>query len=966
MQSAIGSALRTVISPIGRPACRVVGSTRYPLSRRTFHRSAISCRLPDNQGGRDAEDNGIVPEASKQTEGDNVEGDVASSSSSLADAETSPVARTGRQAKSRLRGNRQRQPEGLPPVVLPDWFWERNVKRVEDPPRCGFVTVFGGLAMTLEKHNVTLVLKEGHDDLDSCVSAVPAAKDAKYTIHIDVYNEIMSTLKAGLILRPPRVEKTIRRPVTLLHCPKDGGIYYLDSVMESMAERLGADLVRLDAQDIAQIIGPYVDENLAWTDSETSYLGYSAQKAAGKLQEYHRDDHESNESGGEDIGKFMKQYRDMNMDRRDEERHSLDKENHIAGPGSRRSPLSRIPGLPVVGIFGIGSDVTTQKSPKSGPEPWHGLKVSTALDAIIGAADAKRAASTESESTENRGAGRPRKYLIIQVKGYNDLSETKAGPALLRALRSAVDKRWQEGRNIVLVGTASSDDLGLSKNDIQHVQLQDAESETRTIIVPPERKEEQDIAFNSDEKARIRQINVRHIEDMIMKLNAGRQTSNSVIDVESNLDSSTAYASGLEADVWTYARVRRLATIVLGLDPPPARLDGHAVTVALKLLNGSDEVKFDWGAAELQKEEAEANAMMQDGDKPTGDRDQDKLNKIRKKCSNHEKRLLSGVNLPAEISTGFSDVHAPEETIEALQTLTSLSLLRPDAFSYGVLATNKIPGLLIYGPPGTGKTLLAKAVAKESGAIVLEVSGASINDMYVGEGEKNVKAIFTLAKKLSPCVVFIDEADALLAARGGGSKRSVTHREIINQFLREWDGMNDHSAFIMVATNRPYDLDEAVLRRLPRRLLVDLPLEKDRASILSLHLKDETLDASVSIPDIAKNTPYYSGSDLKNVCVAAALACLREENAAAAAHTGSEPYEFPKTRVLAKRHFDKALDEISASISKDMTTLKAIRKFDEKYGDRKGRREKTAALGFGGTAVEERDSEAGRVRKAEA
>jgi len=90
--------------------------------------------------------------------------------------------------------------------------------------------------------------------------------------------------------------------------------------------------------------------------------------------------------------------------------------------------------------------------------------------------------------------------------------------------------------------------------------------------VPPERKEEQDIAFNSDEKARIRQINVRHIEDMIMKLNAGRPTSNSVIDVESNLDSSTAYASGLEADVWTYARVRRLATIVLGLDPPPARL----------------------------------------------------------------------------------------------------------------------------------------------------------------------------------------------------------------------------------------------------------------------------------------------------------------------------------------------------------------------------------------------------------
>jgi len=236
-----------------------------------------------------------------------------------------------------------------------------------------------------------------------------------------------------------------------------------------------------------------------------------------------------------------------------------------------------------------------------------------------------------------------------------------------------------------------------------------------------------------------------------------------------------------------------------------------------------------------------------------------------------------------------------------------------------------------------------------------------LNDMYVGEGEKNVRAVFSLAKKLSPCVVFIDEADAILSARGDNSRKA--HRELINQFLREWDGMHDMSAFIMVATNRPFDLDEAVLRRLPRRLLVDLPVEKDREAILKIHLKDELLDESVDLATLSKDTTFYSGSDLKNLSVAAALACIREENEAAAKHAGDEAYVYPEKRILTKAHFDRAIEEISASISEDMSTLSAIRKFDEKYGDRKGRRKKAAAMGFGGTSTVEKDSEAVRVRK---
>ncbi|KAF2404904.1 AAA-domain-containing protein [Trichodelitschia bisporula] len=334
------------------------------------------------------------------------------------------------------------------------------------------------------------------------------------------------------------------------------------------------------------------------------------------------------------------------------------------------------------------------------------------------------------------------------------------------------------------------------------------------------------------------------------------------------------------------------------------------------------------------------------------------LTALKASCNTYEKRLLPGIIPPSSIRTTFSDVHVAPATISALKLLTSLSLTRPDAFTYGVLRTDSIPGLLLYGPPGNGKTHLAKAVAASSGATMLSVSGSEINDMYVGESEKNVRAIFTLARKLAPCIVFIDEADSIFASRGE-SRARPSHRETINQFLKEWDGMSERAVFLMVATNRPFDLDDAVLRRLPRRLLVDLPTQTDREAILRIHLGAEKLDPAVSIADLAAQTPFYSGSDLKNIAVAAALAAVKEESEAAEqAAAKGEAYTFPERRVLCPRHFEHALGQISASVGEDMQSLAAIRKFDEQYGERRGRRARRA-WGFGQHVVKE---EAARVR----
>jgi SpoVK/Ycf46/Vps4 family AAA+-type ATPase len=159
---------------------------------------------------------------------------------------------------------------------------------------------------------------------------------------------------------------------------------------------------------------------------------------------------------------------------------------------------------------------------------------------------------------------------------------------------------------------------------------------------------------------------------------------------------------------------------------------------------------------------------------------------------------------------------------------------------------------------------------------------------------------------------------------------------------------------------------------------VDLPTEKDREAILKIHLRDESLDPTVDLAGLAKRTPLYSGSDLKNLCVAAALACVREEveTAASSSSSTSEPLPTPDhiptsipdvtltRRVLNPTHFEKATEEISASISEDMSSLSAIKKFDEKYGDRRGRRKKMGGWGFAvGKEGEDGREETGRVRK---
>ena len=826
-------------------------------------------------------------------------------------------------------------------------------------------------------------------------SPSPKIDPDTYEIDHEVFTEISAMVSAGLSPSSYRYADSYpaSRPHLMLQSPKEGGIFFLDTVVRALAIEHEADVIQIDAQDIAEIGGEHLGD-LADSDTKSlRSLGYDTHMMLGRQDSQDPDD--ASEDGYE--GDYIED--DQEQPPRHRPHNNLQpakinfapiamyvtnitdmlKSSKSLGetnlPDSSRSTKRQWPGASKVQSQEMSLEVKASLLIDTLLETTHikrrtlrpKLQQEKLHDTVADAEKHKPDLPNDDESTlsQQDSSEKVSQGTIILIRDYAEINATPVGGKVLSKLHEIVKQRRKDGEAVLIIGTTSSQDLipSMSKAGFKTLQTESTVGPTRTIITPCRSIDNDDI-LASDEKVRIRQINLRHIGDMLLRISPKDPLLTPTL-YNSVLDSAQVYTSDLEDQVWSFELVHRVATVMAGLIGDDID-SSELLSKALEVIISSDDAKYDWLTEEKEKEkERKINAPPVAGGLPASLQipiNEGRIRKLRKTCNTHEKKLLNGVIDAASIKTTFTDVRAPPETIEALKTLTTLSLIRPEAFSYGVLATDKIPGLLLYGPPGTGKTLLAKAVAKESGATVLEVSGSDIYDMYVGEGEKNVKAIFTLAKKLTPCVVFIDEADAIFGSRSTQSAR-VSHRELINQFLREWDGMNDMSAFIMVATNRPFDLDDAVLRRLPRRLLVDLPTERDREAILQIHLKDEVLDPSISLASLASQTPFYSGSDLKNLSVAAALACVREENETALKHEGKEKFGYPEKRTLAKRHFDKAMEEISASVSEDMGSLVAIRKFDEKFGDRKGRRKKTGGYGFGTLTEKEKNNvDAVRVR----
>jgi transitional endoplasmic reticulum ATPase len=249
--------------------------------------------------------------------------------------------------------------------------------------------------------------------------------------------------------------------------------------------------------------------------------------------------------------------------------------------------------------------------------------------------------------------------------------------------------------------------------------------------------------------------------------------------------------------------------------------------------------------------------------------------------------------------TSWDDIGGLDQTKERLREMVEWPQEHPERFDKMGIDVPK--GILLYGMPGTGKTLLAKAVASESNSNFISIKGPEVFSKYVGESEEAVREIFKKARQVAPCVLFIDEIDAIAPKRGGSSSDSGVGDRVVNQLLTELDGIESlEGVTVIAATNRPDMIDPAITRpgRIDRNVEVEIPDEEARKKILEVHTRDMPLADDVDLDELAEKTEDFVGSDIESLCREAAMISLRAD---------------PEDEEVSMNEFKDALDEVVAT-----------------------------------------------------
>jgi len=291
--------------------------------------------------------------------------------------------------------------------------------------------------------------------------------------------------------------------------------------------------------------------------------------------------------------------------------------------------------------------------------------------------------------------------------------------------------------------------------------------------------------------------------------------------------------------------------------------------ILLFTILGYYALKFIVGVlAPTNKQKAEAKKLAQELMKSIGVEDV--------ALNDHEMMVASNLVDPLSISVSWDNIGGLSKLIREMKENVVLPFTKRDLFSKSLLLSPP-KGVLLYGPPGCGKTMVAKATAKEAGCRFINLEVSSLTDKWYGESQKLANAVFSLAYKIQPCIIFIDEIDSFLRSRSSTDHEATAMMKA--QFMSLWDGLLSHGRndiIIMGATNRPQDVDSAILRRMPCRFYVSMPDESQRLEILRLILQDEMLEENVDLEELAVLTEKCSGSDLKELCRLAALNCIRD------------------------------------------------------------------------------------------
>ncbi|XP_063076837.1 outer mitochondrial transmembrane helix translocase [Engraulis encrasicolus] len=285
------------------------------------------------------------------------------------------------------------------------------------------------------------------------------------------------------------------------------------------------------------------------------------------------------------------------------------------------------------------------------------------------------------------------------------------------------------------------------------------------------------------------------------------------------------------------------------------------------------------------------------------------------KLSEYEMSIAAHLVDPLSMQITWNDIAGLDEVITELKDTVILPIQKRHLFE-GSRLLQPPKGVLLYGPPGCGKTLIAKATAKEAGFRFINLQPSTLTDKWYGESQKLAAAVFTLAIKLQPSIIFIDEIDSFLRSRSSSDHEATAMMKA--QFMSLWDGLDTDfncQVIIMGATNRPQDLDSAILRRMPTRFHINLPNVRQREQILKLILENENVEALVDLNAVASETDGFSGSDLREMCRDAALLCVRDCMRSSAAVNASDSMDEDFMRPIQQQDLQRAVVKMKKSKS---------------------------------------------------
>ncbi|MHA1369241.1 MAG: AAA family ATPase, partial [Promethearchaeota archaeon] len=280
--------------------------------------------------------------------------------------------------------------------------------------------------------------------------------------------------------------------------------------------------------------------------------------------------------------------------------------------------------------------------------------------------------------------------------------------------------------------------------------------------------------------------------------------------------------------------------------------------------------------------------------------------------------MISQTIITEKPDVTWDDIAGLNRVKQALREAIVLPIMKPEIFKG---ARKPWTGILLFGPPGCGKTLMAKAAASECQATFYSADSASLVSKWLGESEKLVKSLFELARKTSPSLIFIDEIDSLTMARGSGSEGSG-ERRLKTQLMQEMQGMktsSKHRILILGATNIPWDLDTAFLRRFEKRIYIPLPDQESRAAIFKIHTRGVDLADDVDFDELARLTVGYSGSDISLVCREAVMIPVRELDL-----KGAFDEQDINIRPVKRKDFIEAIE-----VQKPVSTPEDLKRFKE-------------------------------------